>query len=101
MLKRRYPVVRFTGYQTNVDLAKHVAGADVFVFPSRTDTFGLVIIEALACGVPVAAFPVQGPVDIVQNGVTGFLSENLAKAALDAVPLDPNRCREEALKYTW
>jgi glycosyltransferase involved in cell wall biosynthesis len=101
MLKRRYPVVRFTGYQTSVDLAKHVAGADVFVFPSRTDTFGLVIIEALACGVPVAAFPVQGPVDIVQNGVTGYLSENLAKAAVDALRIDPVRCREEALKYTW
>lgn len=101
MLKRRHPAVRFTGYQTGIDLAKHVAGADVFVFPSRTDTFGLVIIEALACGVPVAAFPVQGPIDIVQNGVTGYLSENLATAARDALTIDPQRCREEALKYTW
>lgn len=101
MLKRSYPAVRFTGYKTGIDLAKHVAGADVFVFPSRTDTFGLVIIEALACGVPVAAFPVQGPVDIVLNGVTGWLSENLSKAAVDALQIDPSRCREDALKYTW
>ena len=101
MLKRRYPAVRFSGYQTGVDLARHLASADVFVFPSRTDTFGLVIIEALACGVPVAAFPVQGPGGIVQNGETGHLSEELARAALDALRLDPNRCREEALKYTW
>lgn len=101
ILKRRYPVVRFAGYQKGIDLAKHVAGADVFVFPSRTDTFGLVIIEALACGVPVAAFPVQGPIDIVQNGVTGCLSENLAKAAADALQLNPERCREATLNYTW
>ena len=73
----------------------------MFVFPSRTDTFGLVLIEALACGVPVAAFPVQGPIDIVTNGVTGFLSEDLREAVLHALGLDPGRCRNEALKYTW
>jgi glycosyltransferase involved in cell wall biosynthesis len=101
MLKRKYPEVRFPGFKTGEELARHLASADVFVFPSRTDTFGLVLIEALACGVPVAAFPVQGPIDIVTNGVTGFLSEDLREAVLHALGLDPGRCRNEALKYTW
>jgi glycosyltransferase involved in cell wall biosynthesis len=93
--------VRFTGFQTDEALAQHVAAADVFVFPSRTDTFGLVLIEALASGVPVAAFPVQGPVDIIENGVTGYLDEDLKNAALKALALDPERCRRQALLYTW
>lgn len=102
MLKNKYPAVRFTGYKTNGDLARHVAAADVFVFPSRTDTFGLVVIEALACGVPVAAYPVQGPIDIIENGVTGWCDEDLRAAALQALATsDPARCRAEALKYTW
>ena len=101
MLKHKYPQVRFTGYKTGRELAQHVAAADVFVFPSRTDTFGLVIIEALACGVPVAAFPVQGPVDIIKNGVTGFLNTDLKEAAERAATLDPNACRAEALQYSW
>jgi len=73
----------------------------VFVFPSRTDTFGLVLIEALASGVPVAAYPVQGPVDIIENGVTGFLDEDLQKAAMAALALKPAVCRTAALAYTW
>jgi len=101
MLKRKYPDAVFTGGKEDEALAQHVAAADVFVFPSRTDTFGLVIIEALACGVPVAAFPVQGPIDIIENGVTGHVDEDLRQAALNSLPLDRARCREEALKYTW
>jgi len=101
MLKRKYPDTVFTGPREDDDLAQHVAAADVFVFASRTDTFGLVIIEALACGVPVAAYPVQGPVDIIENGVTGYLDEDLKQAAINALKVDPKRCREEALKYTW
>jgi len=101
MLKKKYPDVVFAGYRENGELAQYVAASDVFVFPSRTDTFGLVLIEALACGVPVAAFPVQGPVDIIENGVTGFLDEDLQKAALAALALKPEACRQAALKYTW
>ncbi len=101
MLRKKYPVARFTGFQTDEALAQHVAAADVFVFPSRTDTFGLVLIEALACGVPVAAFPVQGPVDIIEDGVTGYLDEDLKSAALKALALDAERCRRQALLYTW
>jgi len=100
-LRRKYPAVRFTGFKSDEDLAKHVAAADVFVFPSRTDTFGLVMIEALACGVPVAAFPVQGPADVIEHGVTGCLSNDLREAALEALKLDPISCRETALEYTW
>lgn len=101
MLRSRFPDVRFTGYLTREPLAEHVAAADVFVFPSRTDTFGLVLLEALACGVPVAAYPVQGPIDIIEDGVTGYLSEDLAAAAVRARFLDPDRCRRQALQYSW
>lgn len=101
MLRKKYPQTVFTGYKENRELAKIMAAADVFVFPSRTDTFGLVLIEALASGVPVAAFPVQGPIDIIENGVTGFLDEDLQKAALAALALDPAACRQAALQYTW
>ena len=100
-LQQRYRAVRFLGYKTGEDLACHVAAADVFVFPSRTDTFGLVLIEALACGVPVAAYPVQGPIDVIDNGVAGVLDEDLRAAALKALDLDPAACRAAALKYTW
>lgn len=101
MLRAKYPQVRFTGFKTGAELARHLAAADVFVFPSRTDTFGLVLIEALACGVPVAAYPVGGPADIVEHGETGCLSEDLREAALDALRLDRHKCRAAALAYTW
>ena len=94
-LRRKYPGAVFTGYRFGDELARHVAAADVFVFPSRTDTFGLVLLEAMACGVPVAAYPVTGPIDVVVNGVTGVLSEDLGTAALAALDLDrrlPRTC---------
>lgn len=100
-LKNRYTDVLFTGYKFGQDLASHVAAADVFVFPSHTDTFGLVMLEAMASGVPVAAYPVTGPVDVVTHGETGILDRDLRKAALQALELDRDRCREEAMKYTW
>jgi glycosyltransferase involved in cell wall biosynthesis len=100
-LRRKYAGVVFTGYRFGDELARHVAAADVFVFPSRTDTFGLVLLEAMACGIPVAAFPVTGPIDVVVNGVTGVLSEDLRAAALSALHLDRRACREHALRYTW
>jgi glycosyltransferase involved in cell wall biosynthesis len=101
MLTEKYPDAVFTGFKSDEDLASHIAAADVFVFPSRTDTFGLVLIEALASGVPVAAYPVQGPVDVIENGVTGFLDEDLKRAALAALTLSPDTCRQAALRYTW
>jgi glycosyltransferase involved in cell wall biosynthesis len=100
-LKRRYPRAVFVGYRHGEDLAAHISASDVFVFPSRTDTFGLVLLEAMACGVPVAAYPVTGPIDVVRDGVTGVLSEDLRGAALAALRLDPAACRAHALEHSW
>jgi glycosyltransferase involved in cell wall biosynthesis len=100
-LQSRYPDVMFTGYRFQEDLARHLAAADVMVFPSRTDTFGLVNLEAMACGVPVAAYPVTGPIDVIEDGVTGALDEDLGRAARRALSLDPETCRKHALRYGW
>jgi glycosyltransferase involved in cell wall biosynthesis len=100
-LQTKYPRAKFVGYKFGEELASHVAAADVFVFPSRTDTFGLVLLEAMACGVPVAAYPVTGPIDVVTQGVTGCLDTDLRAAALAALRLDPNQCRAYALANTW
>jgi len=100
-LSRRHPRARFLGRKTGEDLARHLAAADVFVFPSLTDTFGLVMLEAMASGLPVAAFPVTGPRDVVLQGRTGWLDRDLEKAIRQALTLDPEACRQEALKYSW
>ncbi len=100
-LKRAYPEATFVGYRFGEDLAAHLAASDVMVFPSLTDTFGLVNLEAMACGVPVAAFPVAGPRDVVRNGVTGILDNDLALAASKALLLKPDDCRSYALKWGW
>jgi glycosyltransferase involved in cell wall biosynthesis len=100
-LERQYPGATFAGYRFGADLATHLAACDVMVFPSRTDTFGLVNLEAMACGVPVAAYPVTGPIDVVEDGVTGALDFDLAAAARRALEVDPTACRERALKSGW
>jgi len=100
-LRKHYPDVHFTGYKFGLDLAEHIAAGDVFVFPSLTDTFGIVLLEAMACGLPVAAFPVTGPVDVVNHGVNGILDTDLRKAALVALELDPANCIAHAHKHTW
>jgi len=100
-LKAKFLDVQFLGYQFGEQLAATIAAADVFVFPSLTDTFGLVMLEAMACGLPVAAFPVTGPVDVVKPGITGILDNDLRKAALAALELDRAACRREALERTW
>lgn len=100
-LMRRYPQVHFRTAQNDVELARLYSAADVFVFPSRTDTFGLVMLEALACGVPVAAFPVTGPLDVIGDSKTGALDADLAAAVARARMIDPVRCREHALAFSW
>jgi glycosyltransferase involved in cell wall biosynthesis len=100
-LQRAYPDVLFTGARFGRELASYVAAADVFVFPSRTDTFGLVLLEAMACGVPVAAYPVTGPADVVMDGITGCLSENLAEAVKNALKIDSRACLEYARQNSW
>ena len=100
-LQQQYPEVVFLGYKHGEDLARHIASADVFVFPSHTDTFGLVMLEALACGVPVAAYPVQGPKDVILSDKVGCLDDDLAKAVSTALTLNRDDCRQYALGYTW
>jgi 1,2-diacylglycerol 3-alpha-glucosyltransferase/glucuronosyltransferase len=100
-LKAQYPDVHFLGAKFGSDLARHVAAADVFVFPSLTDTFGLVILEALACGLPVAAFPVAGPKDVVREGEVGALDWDLAKAVERAIALPRAACRLYAQGFSW
>lgn len=100
-LRERYPNAVFAGYRFGDELAAMLASADVFVFPSRTDTFGLVMLEAMACGLPVAAFPVPGPLDVVNRNVTGVLDEDLGAACLRALTLDRSACREYAKGWSW
>jgi glycosyltransferase involved in cell wall biosynthesis len=100
-LERRYPSARFVGRHEGEALAALYSLADVFVFPSRTDTFGLVLLEALASGVPIAAFPVSGPIDLVGSSGVGALSEDLKAAALAALDIDPEKCRLRAAEFTW
>jgi glycosyltransferase involved in cell wall biosynthesis len=100
-LQSQYPDALYAGFRFGEDLAAHLAAADVLVFPSLTDTFGLVNLEAMASGVPVAAFPVTGPIDVVQDGVTGALDTDLARAASRALKLDPRACRARALQSSW
>jgi glycosyltransferase involved in cell wall biosynthesis len=100
-LERCYPQVRFLGPKEHEELAAYYNCADVFVFPSRTDTFGLVMAEAMACGVPVAAFPVEGPCDVVAHGVSGMLDNDLEQACFDALHLDRAQVRAHALGFSW
>jgi glycosyltransferase involved in cell wall biosynthesis len=100
-LEAAFPEAHFLGFRFGEDLAIHLASADVMVFPSRTDTFGLVNLEAMACGVPVAAFPVTGPIDVIEDGITGALDEDLGRAARRALDVDPAACRARALRSGW
>jgi glycosyltransferase involved in cell wall biosynthesis len=100
-LRRRYPDVRFLGSLHGKTLAAHIAAADVFVFPSLTDTFGVVQLEALACGVPVAAFPVTGPRDVIGNNPVGMLSDDLREACMGALRMSREACRAFALGHSW
>jgi glycosyltransferase involved in cell wall biosynthesis len=100
-LLHSYPEAVFTGPRHGEDLARAYASADVFVFPSLTDTFGLVLLEALASGVPVAAFPVNGPKDVIVGPSAGVLSQDLEAAAREALKLDRARARAYALDFSW
>jgi glycosyltransferase involved in cell wall biosynthesis len=100
-LERKYPDAKFLGEKTGKDLSSHVAAADVFVFPSLTDTFGVVQLEALACGTPVAAFPVTGPLDVIADHPIGALDHDLRAAALRALTMSRAACRDFALTHSW
>ncbi len=101
MLKRRFPEAMFLGILDRTQLARLYCAADVFVFPSRTDTFGLVMLEALACGTPVAAYPVQGPLDVLGASNAAVLDGDLQRASLRALRIDRPGCRAFALEHNW
>ena len=101
VLERRYPKARFLGEKTGKDLTSHLAAADVFVFPSLTDTFGVVQLEALACGTPVAAFPVTGPLDVIADHPVGALDTDLRSACIRALGISRELCRSFALERSW
>ena len=100
-MKRRYPAVHFAGRQEGKALVGYYAAADVFVLPSRTETFGLVVLEALACGVPVAALPVAGPLDVIGDSGVGALDWDLRAAAMAALAIPRETCRSHAMRFTW
>ena len=99
--RAQYPDVYFTGFKTGVDLARYYANAEVFVFPSRWETFGIVMIEAMACGTPVAAYPCQGPEDVVDQAETGFMNESLEDAVSACLQLNRDRVYKGSLRWTW
>lgn len=100
-LRKKHPEVRFTGVLNQVDLARLYNAASVFVFPSRTDTFGLVLLEAMACGCPVAAYPVTGPIDVIGSSPAGVLNEDLRFAALEALKIPRALARAHAERFSW
>ncbi|TDR76658.1 glycosyltransferase family 4 protein [Paludibacterium purpuratum] len=100
-LKKHYPEVHFAGIFPQAELVRFYRAADVFVFPSLTDTFGLVLLEAMACGTPVAAFPVAGPLDVVGDSGAGVLRDDLRQACLEAMQLDRQHVRAVAERFSW
>ena len=99
--QQQYPDVEFVGFKTGKDLADYYRMADVFVFPSQWETFGIVMIEAMACGTPVAAFPVQGPEDVIDQGVTGYLASDLRVAIDQCLTLDRNLVTQGSQRWSW
>jgi glycosyltransferase involved in cell wall biosynthesis len=100
-LRQRFPETKFLGLKEGSELAGLIAGSDVFVFPSKTDTFGIVQLEALACGVPIAAYPVTGPLDVIGNHPVGVLNDDLRAACISALAISRQTCRAFALGYSW
>jgi len=99
--RKQYPDVHFTGFKTGEDLARYYANAEVFVFPSKLETFGIVMIESMACGTPVAAFPVQGPEDVIDEGITGCMNKDLKQAVKDALMLNRQTVWAGSARWSW
>ena len=99
--RKQYPDVHFTGFKTGQDLARYYANAEAFVFPSKWETFGIVMIDAMACGTPVAAYPVQGPDDVIDEGITGCMNDDLKQAVKDALMLNRQQVWEGSARWSW
>ena len=99
--KKKYTDVHFTGFKTGIQLAEYYANAEAFVFPSRWETFGIVMIEAMACGTPVAAYPAAGPMDVIDEGKTGFMDKDLSTAVYRCLGLDRDKVQEYSMKWSW
>ena len=99
--QRRYPDVEFVGFKTGTELARYYANADVFVFPSVWETFGIVMIEAMACGTPVAAYPAPGPLDVIDEGITGCMNDDLAIAVSNCLKLDRTDVVAGSQRWSW
>jgi glycosyltransferase involved in cell wall biosynthesis len=99
--RSRYPDVKFVGFKTGTELAEYYANADVFVFPSQWETFGIVMIESMACGTPVAAYPCQGPLDVIEPGVTGFMDWDLASAVHQCLSLSRDTVLQGSQQWSW
>jgi len=100
-IKEKYPDINYLGVLQQHELAKVYAAADVFVFPSKTDTFGLVLLEAMACGTPVAAYPVTGPIDVLGSSSAGVMHEDLREACMQALKIPREVARAHAEKFSW
>jgi glycosyltransferase involved in cell wall biosynthesis len=100
-LEGHWPHVEFVGTKTGEELAQFYRDSDIFVFPSLSDTFGVVLIESLACGTPVATFPVTGPRSIVREGINGSMDENLTVAVINCLKMDRKKVYESSKDFTW
>lgn len=100
-LERKYPNVEFVGAKTGEELGQFYRDADVFVFPSLNDTFGVVLIESLASGTPIATYPVTGPKSVVKEGINGSMNEDLSEAVKKCIDLDRKIVYNTSLEYTW
>jgi glycosyltransferase involved in cell wall biosynthesis len=99
--RKKYPDVHFTGFRTGVELARYYANAEAFVFPSRWETFGIVMIEAMACGTPVAAYPCQGPEDVIDEGITGYMRTDLKDAVDLCLKMDRDTVMTGSQRWSW
>jgi glycosyltransferase involved in cell wall biosynthesis len=99
--EKKYPSVEFVGFKTGHELAEYYQQADVFVFPSRWETFGIVMIESMACGTPVAAYPVAGPMDVIDQGITGCMNKDLKQAVDSALQLDRDQVYQGSQRWSW
>jgi glycosyltransferase involved in cell wall biosynthesis len=100
-LKSKYPEVEYAGKKSGIKLAEYYQKASVLVFPSQNDTFGVVNIESIACGTPVAAYPVTGPKDIIEQEINGYLSNDLSEAVIESLKLDRELVYQSSFKWSW